>query len=284
MFVALDKEGNRLYADAEKKYQECFCPVCNEEVTHKLGKGMRRPHFAHQSNSVCTFGLDKDYKSEWHIRMQEYFPKEAREYRFKDEKTGEVHIADVFIKEKGIVLEFQHSTISEEEFVSRTAFHLNNGRKIVWLFDESTAAQENQSYGRFKEEYAGMPWPYEEKSYRWLRNPRVVLNSGPDINTRFLDYSVCVYTGTEGDVFHRIVLQKCNYQYVAFSLHDIEMGVEMDAVDFFRSEQYWASQEPWKSRIAKYNQYIAERKRAEYLANQFPIVIYKRPVKRRRRF
>lgn len=112
MFVALDSQGNRMYANSGVRYAECYCPECNELVQHKIGK-IRRPYFAHHPNSDCTFGNDKDYKSEWHIRMQEYFPDESREVRFVDEKTGEVHIADVFLQESNTVLEFQHSPIKE---------------------------------------------------------------------------------------------------------------------------------------------------------------------------
>ncbi len=141
MFVALDKEGYRVYADEVTAHRECFCPVCNGPLISKPGKGGRRPHFAHQPDSECSYSLDKDNKSEWHRRMQEYFPREAQEYRFKDEETGEVHIADVYFEQELTVLEFQHSPIDKEEFISRTAFHLKHGRRVVWLFDESTTGK-----------------------------------------------------------------------------------------------------------------------------------------------
>ena len=238
MFVALDSQGNRLYADSGKRYTDCFCPECNEPVQHKIGK-IRRPYFAHRVNSECSFGNDKDYKSEWHIRMQEYFPKECREVRFVNEQNGEVHIADVFLQESNTVLEFQHSPIKEEEFISRTAFHLNNRRRIVWLFDESTTS-DNPQYGRFSEDDCEWErWPYKDKSFRWLRNPRRFLNKGPDIGRFYKVYSVCVFTGTEGDVFHRIIGEHAGFQYVTFSLHDIEMNDTLDIEEFFKSELAW---------------------------------------------
>ena len=61
--------------------------------------------------------------------MQEYFPREACEVRFVDDETGEIHIADAFLEGSNTVLEFQHSPISEQEFLSRTIFHLKNGRR-----------------------------------------------------------------------------------------------------------------------------------------------------------
>lgn len=140
MYVALDKNGNRIYADDEQRYIECFCPACGEPLIHRKGT-RKRVHFAHKQKTNCFMRLNKDYMSEWHIRMQSFFPKESREYRFKDNVTGEVHIADVFDWKTNTVIEFQHSPMHEEEYLSRTYFHLNNGRRIVWIFDESRESE-----------------------------------------------------------------------------------------------------------------------------------------------
>lgn len=264
MFVALDAQGNRLYAEDEEKYSECFCPACGEPLKHKKGK-VRRPYFAHLPDTKCHYGQDKDYKSEWHIRMQDYFPKEAREYLFVDEETGEKHIADVFVKDANTVLEFQHSPIDEQEFVSRTYFHLKNKRRIVWLFDESS---EKEGSSRLRiDSSSWQPWPYTTLCYKWLYKRRSILKSGPPISQFHLYYSVCVYTGTEGDMFHRIVAENNGFEYVTFSLHNIELNEHIDIEEFFRTERYWAEQEPLKSiideRIKEQNRIIEEQRRME---------------------
>jgi len=137
MLVAFDGNDNRIYADnivgQKDEKIDLFCPACRKPVILKDGE-IRITHFAHKKKGDCTHGSDM---SEWHIRMQKYFPKENREVPFVDETTGEVHIADIYDEESGIVIEFQHSPISPEEFRSRTHFHINNGRRIVWIFDES---------------------------------------------------------------------------------------------------------------------------------------------------
>lgn len=256
MFVALDHNGNRLYANSGERYKECYCPECDEPVQHKIGK-IRRPYFAHRVNSECSFGNDKDYKSEWHIRMQEYFPDENREVRFCDEVTGEIHIADVYLEGSNTVLEFQHSPIKEEEFISRTAFHLKNGRRIVWLFDESSAGEGKKKYGRFSEDDCQWEqWPYTNRSFKWLRNPRRFLGNGPDIERFWNNYSVCVFTGTEGDIFHRIVNEHCYFDYVTFSLHNIEMSNHLDVEEFFLPETFWQNQEPWKNEIQQRKEFL----------------------------
>lgn len=239
MFVAVDTEGERVYADSAEKDTKCFCPVCNEELRLRKG-GKNRPHFAHKQDTECQYGKDQDYKSEWHIRMQEYFPREACEVRFADDKTGEVHIADVFLEDSKTVLEFQHSPISEDEFKSRTFFHLKNKRRIVWLFDESSKSLDS-TYGRFRydEDICRFGIPF----YQWMRRPRQFLANGPDLKQEYYRYSICVFTGTEGDVFHRIVGQYDKYHWVGFASEPIQMGAELNVEQFFSYDPYWVAED-----------------------------------------
>lgn len=278
MLVAVDKQGNRIYANSsEKRFTDCYCPVCGEPVVHRLGK-IRRAHFAHRQDTNCYFGRDKDNKSEWHIRMQNYFPKEAQEFIFVDEKTGEKHIADVFLKESNTILEFQHSPIEEREFWGRTLFHLKNKRRIVWLFDESVQNQKSQNFGRFKvEDSMIFGWPY--KSFKWQRNPRQFLSKRPDIFRLSQLYSICIYSGIEGDVFHRIVDADYQFNYVAFSLHSIQMSDNIDVEDFFKSESYWQNQDPWKKIFEQ--KIVNERYKAWVRSRRNPLIV---PQSKRFRF
>lgn len=245
MFVAIDADGNRVYADLHTKEKPCFCPVCNEALILRKG-GIKKPHFAHRPDTDCYFGRNQNYKSEWHIRMQEYFTREACEVRFVDEETKEIHIADVYLAESNTVLEFQHSPISENEFISRTAFHLKNKRRIVWLFDESSQSK-NSDFGRFRydEDLSLLGSPY----YQWMRNPRQFLARVPDLKQVYCGYSVCVYTGTEGDVFHRIVDQRNDFKWVVFSENKIQMGSDFNVEELFAYDLYWAKQDELVRRI-----------------------------------
>ena len=247
MLVAEDLEGNRLYADSNgKRYTDCYCPICDKPVIHRIGR-IRRSHFAHKRDVKCYFGHDKDYKSEWHIRMQEYFPPETREIKFKNKKTGEIHIADVFLKKSNTVIEFQHGPIEDKEFFDITNYHLRNNRRVVWLFNESVPNQKSDNLGRFKPDYSGWErWPYNDRCYKWLRNPRTFFKGIKNYEKYLNCLSICVYTGIEGDVFHRIIREYGGFKYVVFSLHDIEMNEEIDVEEFFKSETYWQNQKPWE--------------------------------------
>lgn len=266
MFSALDKDGKTVYAEECLPGIECFCKVCGERL--RLRKGaINRPHFAHQAKSNCTYD-DRDNKTEWHIRMQEYFPKETREYLFIDEKTGEKHIADVYIAEKETVIEFQHSPITAEEFGKRTAFHISNHRRIVWVFDETAKNPEDGDLGRLRpDDLFGRPFPHGESVYRWQRQPRKCIQNGPRIIYRndWANYAVYIYSGVEnGDFIHRIIGEECNYEYITLSIHTILMRRDMDVDEFFYGEQHWLSQPDWKPIV---EQYIAQQKELARIRN-----------------
>ena len=115
MFFALDENSIRVNAE-DGVFSNCVCPACGKSVRQRRGD-TNRHHFAHvKKESSCPFDYNEDYRnmSPWHIRMQEYFPKETRERIFTDKVTGEKHIADVFIEECNTVLEFQYSSIKRK--------------------------------------------------------------------------------------------------------------------------------------------------------------------------
>lgn len=128
MFVALDKNGNRINIDDANKDEQYFCPICGTEVVLKTGT-INAHHFAHKSLKDCdTFSHDM---SEWHKTWQSFFPRGNREVVI--EFKGEKHRADVLCY--GTVIEFQHSPISEDEFWKRNDFYTKAGYKVVWIFD-----------------------------------------------------------------------------------------------------------------------------------------------------
>lgn len=114
--------------------------------------------------------------------------------RFKDDNTGELHIADVYLEQSKTVIEFQHSPITAEEFRSRTLFHANNGRRIVWVFDER-GKDPALEFGRLRQEDDTSYQPcHTHLHFKWLRSPRKMLSSivsnGNVLQAN--NYSVCI--------------------------------------------------------------------------------------------
>lgn len=160
MFIAKDKNGKMITAEKAEENKEYYCPICGSPLILKDGP-IYATHFAHKADT-CNDSWHYD-KSPWHRRMQNYFPVENQEVIV--EHNGEKHIADVL--QDGIVIEFQHSSISMNEFQERNEFYREAGYKVVWVIDLSDAFE---TYGRID---------YEESAngnyyYRW-RNPRQYL-------------------------------------------------------------------------------------------------------------
>ena len=153
MFIALDENGNRISAENATKGNHYFCQYCNEILEKREGE-IRKHCFAHKPNTKCYYSryFDEETehgKSDWHINMQEKFPKESREYRFTNADGKVEYIADVFLDDKNLVIEFQHSSITPKEMWERTKYHLDSGRKVVWVFDERKDSKTTR-FGKFK--------------------------------------------------------------------------------------------------------------------------------------
>ena len=141
MFFANDKNGNRVYAEEAIVGGKYFCPTCNTELILKPGIE-RQAHFSHKVSCSDKWHYEM---SEWHQRMQGYFLPKYREVVV--EHNGEKHRADVLIPDlhggKSLVIEFQHSNMSREEFCERNVFYKNAGYDIVWVFDINNASTAN---------------------------------------------------------------------------------------------------------------------------------------------
>ncbi len=286
MLVAYDKDRNRIYANVSERCKECFCPECGKPLVHKMGE-IKAHHFAHKADSDCPYGKDKDSKSEWHIHMQELFPPESLEVRFKDEVTGEVHIADVYLESSKTVIEFQHSPIDIDEFRKRTLFHENGGRRIVWVFDERGKDPDSE-FGRFrKEEENRYLSCHNNLHFKWMRSPRKML-SGIASNDNVLqarNYSVCVFYG-EDDIVHRIISEDFDYSEVTFSVHSIKLAGDMNVEDFFLTEEHWLSESPYKEIEEERKRQLVEMEQQREEAERAKINAFlnRRPVRRGPRF
>tara|TARA_R110002020_G_scaffold298211_1_gene514013 strand:+ start:6852 stop:7517 length:666 start_codon:yes stop_codon:yes gene_type:complete len=92
-------------------------PKCGEQRVH---------HWAHR-----TANCDKWWEREtvWHREWKNQFPAECQEVRISS-SDGDFHVADV-LTPNGIVLEFQHSPLPDEDRNARESFYLN----MAWIVD-----------------------------------------------------------------------------------------------------------------------------------------------------
>lgn len=255
MFRAVDAQGKSVLAKKASRDERYFCPYCEKEVSLRRGD-IKVAHFAHKTQ--CPYIEDKDYMTEWHLRMQGYFPEESQEYWLENADKSEKRRADVFIEDSNTVIEFQHSPISVEEYTKRTLFHLNEGRRIVWIFDESKENPKKGDRGKLrKDNLPVLDYPHNKLAYRWLHRRRCLSNESDlpriNIHENSPNYAVCLFTGSYGtDCVNKIVHENYDFEYITISIKKIEMRQGMDVDDFFRDEEYWIPKSPIAELVFRY--------------------------------
>jgi competence protein CoiA len=102
------------------------CPVCGAETIAKCGPRIMH-HWAHHRIRDCDPWWETE--TPWHREWKNKFPVECREVSHTA-VDGEVHRADVKTP-TGIVVEIQHSTMTDAERTSREEFY----ESLVWVID-----------------------------------------------------------------------------------------------------------------------------------------------------
>lgn len=188
MFYATTETGERISAEQaaeEGTRNGLFCPSCEAPVVLRNGT-QRVCHFAHRKGADCdSFSADM---SEWHLEWQKTFPENCREVVLEGEnELGEVekHRADVLYH--GVVVEFQHSPISEIEFWRRNFFYSRQATHLLWVFDPDGWIDARKESWTKEPMDVGISW---DRPYGPLRRfipqdePRITiaLHVGPQLN------------------------------------------------------------------------------------------------------
>jgi competence protein CoiA len=126
MRYALDEDSKKI--ETEYSGQRTRCSGCEKEVTGKIYR-KKKNHWAHLIRDC-----DKWYEpiSDWHIKWQDYFPKENQEVTLYDENNEEFHRADILLN-NGSVIEIQNSPIAINEVSQREKFYNRNG--LIWILN-----------------------------------------------------------------------------------------------------------------------------------------------------
>jgi hypothetical protein len=103
-----------------------ICPMCQAPTIAKCGT-RNINHWAHDRKMNCDPWWENE--TEWHRNWKNLFAIECREITHFAE-DGEMHRADIKTK-TNIIIEFQHSAITDEERLSREIFYKN----LVWVVD-----------------------------------------------------------------------------------------------------------------------------------------------------
>lgn len=102
------------------------CPICGGDMIAKCGNRIIH-HWAHIRETNCDPWWETE--TQWHRDWKNLFPEDCREVSHMS-IDGEIHRADIKTP-TGIIIEFQHSPISDRERISREQFYGN----LIWVVD-----------------------------------------------------------------------------------------------------------------------------------------------------
>jgi competence protein CoiA len=196
-------DGNRRPAEPGLSGE---CPACRAEVIAKCGK-VRVPHWAHRATRHCDPWWEPE--TEWHRAWKSEFPEEYQEQPVRS-SDGELHIADVRHPHTGLVIEFQHSAISEEEVASREAFW----QPMLWIVDGLRLKRTREKFYNgltLDKRISALTIPFSDAIPAVWRNRKapVLLDFGPGSNLPLVGHDNsshrlwCIYSDFPN---HRVVL------------------------------------------------------------------------------
>ena len=113
------------------------CAQCGSEMVAKCGPRIMH-HWAHHRSRNCDPWWENE--TPWHRDWKNLYPINCREVSHVAD-DGEIHRADVKTN-AGIIVELQHSAMSDKERISRETFYQN----MVWVLDGSVFAQNFDIY------------------------------------------------------------------------------------------------------------------------------------------
>jgi len=162
MFFGKDSFNNKVHIDDSSANVQYYCPTCDLELVRRMGE-IKAHHFAHKKGMVCNDTWHYEEMCEWHASWQNRFPKEYQEV--VKQHNNRRHRADVLIENNKLVIEFQHSKLSIDEFRDRNSFFKSLGYKVIWIFDRVSDSFGNKIYSLNNNKYK---WTNPNSNFRQM--------------------------------------------------------------------------------------------------------------------
>ena len=93
-----------------------------------------KPYFRHKNSD----DVGGEPMSEWHLRMQSYFPVTEKWFKNNNSSQLKARRADVVIEEFNYVIEIQHSKIDDANVKCRHDDYKLHNMNVIWLIDGNT--------------------------------------------------------------------------------------------------------------------------------------------------
>lgn len=139
MIRAHDANGNWVSAKNALRGHGYYCPKCRESLTVVRDSPHKIDHFRHNPDSTCSYGADEtskhaEKKLELYLELQSALGKNnvEMEYRLPDGQEPDIYFE---AEGQGVAVEIQHSHISDDELVDRTASYSDKQVASLWMPD-----------------------------------------------------------------------------------------------------------------------------------------------------
>lgn len=126
--------------------ERTVCSGCRGTLTAVMPQ-FKAAHWRHEGGDCDPWS---EPEGEWHRRWKGLFNPIHCEVFMRDPDTQEIHRADVMCPRdegKDVVLELQHSSISEEDRSARELFY-SKGHRMFWLLDMHRTSSLAFSFGQ----------------------------------------------------------------------------------------------------------------------------------------
>ncbi|MDY4022276.1 competence protein CoiA family protein [Staphylococcus borealis] len=174
MLMAINQQGEQVYAHRAKQQDSYFCPHCRSQLLLKRGI-KKMPHFAHKVDSVSYCAKQE---SEQHYFVKSFIAKKLSQqhYHVQIEPYCPTiqQFPDILVNLK-FVIEIQFSRISIEEILERTKGFKQLNMEVIWLIKDCRYHRGRLYLNSFQAHFIH---PINRCLYVWNHeNKRIVLYS-----------------------------------------------------------------------------------------------------------
>lgn len=166
MFTARDANGRRIpVINDGKKNTIGFCPCCGKSLLPKVGRGIRRPHWAHCHAERCDEW--RETETDWHLKWRKWFLDStcdvALDVENVLEKNGEKHFYDArFAESLSIIL--RRARLAPDKLRMRERFFGN----MIWVIEANATDYKRLSRQIKNSDLKKLEYPPKINCYRCM--------------------------------------------------------------------------------------------------------------------
>ncbi|AIC95088.1 competence protein CoiA [Shouchella lehensis] len=174
VLVHIHDSHSRQYWVKKRLEEAFFCQSCKQEVVLRLG-AKRRWHFAHRTLSTCKGSstneslLHQKGKEILHAFFLHTFPKTSMEHYLPQTKQRpDIHVQTA---KKGIAIEYQCSTISTEDMITRNNAYRSLNIVPLWILGAQRLKRKHAAQFRLQEFEFYAIYLYNHSRYLYYFDP-----------------------------------------------------------------------------------------------------------------